>query len=173
MNSKALVLGAALCMVAGTAWAGDAKVGALSIEGAFARATPGAAKNGGAFLTIVNTGAQADTLTAASAPVAPVAELHTHIKEGDVMKMRPVEAIEVPAGGTVTLQPGGLHVMLMGLTEPLKEGQSFPLKLTFAKAGAVEVAVDVKGVGAMGPMGGMDHSQMPMQQMHDQMHGKK
>jgi copper(I)-binding protein len=169
MNGKAMVLGAVLCLAAGGAWAGDATVGDLAVQGAFARATPGAARNGGAFMTIVNKGGQADTLIAASAPVAPTAELHTHIKDGDVMKMRAVEAIEVPAGGTVKLEPGGLHVMFMGLNAPLKEGQTFPLKLKFAKAGEVEVTVDVKGVGAMG-MGAMDHSRMPMDHMQ---HGRK
>src|SRR5690606_10830983 len=85
-----------------------------------------------------------------SSPVAETAELHTHIKDGEVMRMRPVEAIEVPAGGSVTLKPGGDHVMLMSLRAPLKEGETFPLTLIFEHRGSREVDVTVKSVGATG-----------------------
>lgn len=70
---------------------------------------------------------------------------------GGVMKMRQVDGIDVPAGQMVTLKPGGYHIMLTGLTQPLKEGQTFPLTLTFAKAGSQDVVVTVQQVGAMGP----------------------
>jgi copper(I)-binding protein len=94
--------------------------------------------------------------------VSDVAELHTHIKDGEVMRMRQVEDIPVKAGETVVLQPGGLHVMFMGLHEGLKEGQTFPLTLTFEKAGPVETTVTVGAAGAMGAMnhGAMDHGAM-------------
>lgn len=160
--NRVLALGAAVLLMGSAAWAGEAAKGDIAVQGAFARATPGAAKNGGAFMTITNKGKDADRLVAASSGVAKIAELHTHIKDGDVMKMRPVGQIDVPAGQTVTLQPGGLHVMLMELGQPLKEGGTFPLTLKFEKAGEVEVTVDVQGVGAMAPMGAMDHSKMPM-----------
>jgi hypothetical protein len=81
--------------------------------------------------------------------------------------MRRVEAIEVPADGMASLRPGGFHIMLIGLTEPLKEGERFPLTLTFEKAGSVTVEVAVEGVGSMGPQqdgmdhGTMDHGTMP------------
>lgn len=131
------------------AWAGD-----ISVSGAWSRASAGMARAGAGFMTITNAGAGADRLLSAATPVSETAELHTHIKDGDVMRMRQVEAIEVPAGQSVALQPGGLHVMLMSLKEPLKEGQTFDLTLTFEKAGAMTVPVTVMGAGAMGA-GGM------------------
>ncbi|HEY9568692.1 MAG TPA: copper chaperone PCu(A)C [Thalassobaculum sp.] len=123
--------------------------GAIQIVESWARASAGAAKNGAAYLTIVNAGDAADRLVSASTPAAGTAELHTHIQEGEVMRMRPIEAIEVPAGATVRLAPGRDHLMLMGLREPLSEGGAFPLTLVFEKAGSREVEVSVKSVGAM------------------------
>lgn len=132
------------------AWAGD-----ITVSDAWSRASAGMARAGAGFMTITNAGAEADRLVGASTPVSETAELHTHIKDGEVMRMRQVEAIDLPAGQTVTLQPGGLHVMLMSLKDPLKEGQTFDLTLTFEKAGAMTVPVTVQGAGAMGgAMGG-------------------
>jgi hypothetical protein len=104
---------------------------------------------GGGFLKITG-GAAGDRLIAGSTTVSSAVELHTMSMEGDVMRMRQVPAIEVPAGGTVELKPGGLHVMFMGLKQPLKAGDTFPLTLRFEKAG--EVKVDVK-VSAQPPAG--------------------
>jgi copper(I)-binding protein len=103
------------------------------------RATPGHAENGVAYLTIVSP--TADRLTAVSSPVAKKAELHTMSMGGGVMKMRPLTAIDIPAGQAVTLNPGGMHIMLLGLTQPLHQGQSFPLTLSFDHAGPREVTV--------------------------------
>ena len=152
----------AVALSAAGALAGDVKVGDITVEGPWARASAGPAKAGAAFMTVNNAGAAVDKLIAASTTVADKAELHTHIKEGDIMRMRPVDAIDVPAGGVAELQPGGLHVMLMGLKQPLKEGEAFPLTLTFEKAGQLTVEVMVMGAGAMGqdPMHG--HGAMPM-----------
>jgi copper(I)-binding protein len=122
----------------------------IAVEAPFARASAGQARNGAAYLSIKNTGAHADRLIGAKAAVSKRAELHTHLHENGVMKMRPVDAIEVPANGMAMLKPGGDHVMLMGLTAPLVEGQTFPLTLVFEKAGEIEVMVSVGGVGAMG-----------------------
>lgn len=157
---KFLVLGAMLCAAAVPALAGDAATGSIAIQSAWARASAGQAPNGAAFMTIVNKGAQADTLLSATAGVSKTVELHTHVKEGEVMKMRPVESINVPAGATVELKPGGDHVMFMGLSQKLEQGGSFPLTLTFAKAGEVKVTIDIQGPGAMGMPSGMDHGQM-------------
>lgn len=132
-----------------------AQAGDLTIDSPFARATAGPARNGAAFLTVKNAGVEADRLVGAKAPVADRVELHTHLHENGVMKMRQIEAVEVPAGGEAALQPGGDHVMLMGLKAPLKEGESFPLTLVFEKAGEVTVDVMIGGVGAME---GHDHS---------------
>jgi copper(I)-binding protein len=107
---------------------------------------------GAGFLGIANRGAAADRLLGASSPIARVTELHTHIREGDILRMRPVAAIDLPPGGTVTLQPGGFHLMLIGLKEPLIQGQSVPLTLRFERAGEVQVMLAVQPAGARGPM---------------------
>jgi copper(I)-binding protein len=78
-------------------------------------------------------------------------DLHTHVRDGDVMRMREVPAIDIPAGQTVTLRPGGLHLMFMGLTRPLVEGESFPVTLTFEKAGSVTLDMAVTGFAARAP----------------------
>ncbi len=89
--------------------------------------------------------------------------------DNGVMKMRPVDGLDLPAGKPVTLKPGGYHIMLTGLAKPLQEGQSFPLTLEFAKAGAREVTVSVQKVGAMGPGGDAarrrhDHADAPLRE---------
>jgi copper(I)-binding protein len=127
------------------------QTGQLEIKAPWARATPGRAENGAAYLTIVSP--TTDRLTAASSPVAKKVELHTMSMEGGVMRMRPLAAIDIPAGQTVTLSPGGMHIMLLGLTQPLRQGQSFPLTLSFDHAGSRQVTVAVKKAGAMGPGG--------------------
>lgn len=151
-----LLAAALVVAVAASAAAKDFTQGAITIEDPWARATVGGGA-GAAFFALKNSGSAADQLVGAAAPVAKSAELHTHIKEGDVMRMRQIETIDVPAGGVTMLQPGGLHVMLMGMSAPLAAGTSFPLTLSFAKAGEVTVEVEVKDVAAMKPTaGGMD-----------------
>lgn len=127
---------------------------ALKVEQPWARATAASAKNGAAYVRLVNGGPAVDRLLAAASPVAARAELHTHLNEDGVMKMRHVAAIELPPGATVTFAPSGLHVMLFGLTEPLRQGTTFPLTLTFEKAGSRTVTVTVEGAGARGPSQG-------------------
>jgi periplasmic copper chaperone A len=122
---------------------------------AWARATPGKAENGAAYLTIQSP--TADRLVAVSSPVAKKTELHTMSMSGMVMQMRPISGIDIPAGRPVTLKPGGEHIMLLGLDHPLREGQSFPLTLTFEKAGTREVAVAVEKPGAAGPAAAARH----------------
>ncbi len=143
------LLALALFAAASLAHAHGYAVGELKIDHPWARATPGAAKNGAAYLTVSNTGKQADRLVAASVDVADHAELHTHLNDNGVMKMRQIPDIPVEAGATVKLQPGGLHIMLMDLKQPLKEGDKIPLTLRFEKAGEVKVDVHVDKVGAM------------------------
>lgn len=132
--------------------AGPALAAGVTVSDPFARASAGMAQVGAAFMTLKNGSGSDDKLVAASSPVAASAELHNHIMEGDIMRMREVPSIDIPAGGTVGLQPGGLHVMLMGLKEPLRQGEVFPLTLTFAKAGAITVEVPVKAPAQMAPM---------------------
>jgi copper(I)-binding protein len=133
--SRSLVAAALLACVAAQAQT------APKVEAAWARPTVAGQSAGGAFLKITG-GASADRLVAVSAPVAKATELHTMKMEGNVMRMHAVPGIDVPAGQAVELKPGGLHVMFMGLSEPLKAGATFPLTLRFEKAG--EVKVDVK-----------------------------
>ncbi|EKV31936.1 Copper metal chaperone [Caenispirillum salinarum AK4] len=131
-----------------------ASVGAVEVHQPWARASAGMARNGGAFMVLKNTGAEDRAVVSAASDVAKTVELHTHIKEGDVMKMREVEKIEVPANGATRLEPGSYHVMLMGLHAPLEEGQVFNITLTLDNGETASVATPVKGVGAMSAGGG-------------------
>lgn len=157
-----LILAAAFAGL-GAAEAADMKAGPIMVSDTWARAsaTP-AMKTGAAFAVLANQGAEMDRLVAAESPVAEKVELHTHAMDGGVMRMRQVEAIEVHPGTPTVLQPGGLHVMFIGLRAPLKEGSAIPLTLIFEKAGRIEVSTDVLAPGAMGrgpqaPMPGMGH----------------
>lgn len=137
------------------AWAHDYELGSLRVEHPWARASIGPAKTGAAYLTVFNLGEEVDRLIAVETPAAKRAELHTHLVEDGIMKMRPVEAIEVAPGEPAVLRPGGLHVMMMGLVAPLEEGTTFPLTLTFEKAGSITIETVVDEATAMGPEGAM------------------
>jgi copper(I)-binding protein len=126
----------------------------ITVSQPWARATPGGATVGGAFLEIKAAPGVADRLVAVKSPVAGAAELHNHIMEGGVAKMRRVDDIKVPAGGSVSLKPGGYHVMLIDLKQPLKEGDSVPLTLVFDKAGKLDVDVMVEEAEAQAPASG-------------------
>ena len=129
-----------------------------TVTEAWARATPPGAQTGAAYVTLTNTGAADDQLLSAATPVAGVAQIHTTLTENGVTKMRPLASLDVKPGAPVMFKPGGMHIMLMQLKQPLKAGQTFPLTLTFAKAGKVEITVKVQKVGAMT---GMDMGDMP------------
>ena len=118
----------------------------IEVKDAWARATPAKAENGAAYLTIVSPAS--DRLTGVSTPIAKQAELHNMTMESGVMKMRPLAGIDLPAGQKVTLKPGGVHIMLIGLKQPLRPGQSFPLTVYFEKSGTSEVTVSVEKAGA-------------------------
>ena len=114
----------------------------------------GQGATGAGFLAISNRGAAADRLLSASSPAARATELHSMVRDGEVMRMRPVPSIEVPAGQTVTLRPGGLHLMLIGLSGPLREGEAVPVVLRFERAGEVRVELSVQAAGAREPAAG-------------------
>ncbi len=137
---------AATLLLAGAALAQTAPV---EVTNAWARSTPAKAENGAAYLTLES--ATPDRLIGASTPVAGKAELHQMTMDNGIMKMRPLAAIDLPAGQKVTLKPGAMHIMLFGLKKPLETGQSFPLTLDFAKAGKREVTVMVEKIASMGP----------------------
>lgn len=133
-------------------------VGDLRIETPWMRATPGGARVAGGYVRITNTGSVADRLVGASAPIAGHGEVHEMSMDGGVMKMRPVEGgLAIEPGATVELKPGGFHLMFMDLREPAKEGESVRGTLSFARAGTVEVAFTVGGLGAQGPASGHQH----------------
>ncbi|GAB5470876.1 MAG: copper chaperone PCu(A)C [Rhodospirillales bacterium] len=149
---RRLLLAATLLLIfpAGLA-AHDFKVGDITADHPWARATAGQAPNGAAYMTLTNAGETADFLTGASGDVAERIELHTHNMVDGVMQMRPVEKMQVAPGEPTVLRPGGLHIMLIGLKAPLKQGEMVPLTLTFEKAGTLEIEVAVESVGAMEP----------------------
>jgi hypothetical protein len=137
-----LVRGPALLVLlslAAVARAGDAP----SVTGAWARATAPGVDVGAAYL-VIEGGTTADRVVDASSPRAAMVHLHTVEEQDGVAKMRPIEAIDVPARQRVELAPKGTHLMLMGLDGPLVAGQSFPVTLRFATAGEQTVTVLVK-----------------------------
>ena len=127
----------------------EAKVGSIKVEQAYTRSTVPGQMAAGGFMKIENKGT-ADQLVSASSPVAGEVQLHEMAMEGNVMKMRQVKDIAVPAGGSVELKPGGLHLMFMNIKAPLTAGESVPVKLKFAKAGEVEVKMPVNAMGQSG-----------------------
>jgi copper(I)-binding protein len=169
MTRRLLVLAAflglvmpALAQTPPAASPGTSSSAPIAVEHAWARATSAVAKTGAVYFTVVDNGAAPDRLVAAAAPtVAEKAQLHVTIEDHGVMKMRPLDALDVKPGEPATLAPGAQHLMLVGLKTPLKVGDTFPVTLTFEKAGDVNVTVIVQKAGAMG----MDHSMMPGMKM--------
>jgi copper(I)-binding protein len=137
---------------AGLLLAHDYEIGAVKITHPWARATAGSSPNGAAYMMLSVEGTESDRLMAVATPAAKHAALHTHVMEDGVMKMRPVDAIEVAPGSPTVLQPGGLHIMLMDLAAPLKEGDTVKMTLTFENAGSVEIEAVVQKAGATQPM---------------------
>ena len=149
----AIALMAVMCGLAGLAGAEPAaNIGGITIREAWARATMGQTGTSAVYMTLEASDGQGDRLVAAASPDAGRAELHISIMEDGVAKMRPLAAIEVALGEPTVLEPGGPHVMLVGLGRKLVEGDTLPLSLTFEHAGTVELQVSVKGMG-----GGISH----------------
>ena len=164
--TTALALAFLATLLTGSARAEDVKAGDLVISEPWARATPGGAKTGGGYLTIENKGNAADKLVSATADVAGKVEVHEMAMNNGVMTMRPLEnGLAIDAGQTVKLAPGGYHLMMMDLKNPLKRGDKVPVTLQFEKAGKVAVTLDVQGVGAKGPGGSAGSDGMKMQKM--------
>jgi len=142
---------AGLTAIAAYASAHEYTAGDIRVEHPWARATIGQAKTGAAYMTFVNTGGAPDRLLGATSPMAERAEAHAHTSDGNVMKMHPVQAIEVAPGSPTVLKPGGLHIMLFGLKAPLKAGETFPLTLRFERAGRLTIDVLVEQPAAPPP----------------------
>lgn len=130
-----------LILVSGCAASADG----LQVRDAWVRAAPAGATTG-AFATIVNSTDEADRLVGAECAAARAVEIHETRMEGDIMQMRPVDAVAVPAGGQVELKPGGYHIMLIDLQRGLQAGEKLTITLIFEKAGRVAVQAEVKGM---------------------------
>ena len=129
----------------------------VEVDKAWARATPPGAPVAGGYLTIRNKGATPDRLIGASSGAAAKVELHVHIKEGEVMKMRQVRGYDIPANSSFELKPGGAHLMFVQIARPFKEGDKIPVKLRFEKAGDVNVEFAVGGMGDTAPPAAHKH----------------
>lgn len=167
--TKFILTVAAALLATGTALAHDYSVGDLIIDHPVARATPANAPVSAGYMTIRNTGATSDRLIGGSVDFAGTVEIHEMAMDGDVMKMREIEGgIEIPPGGEIKLQPGGLHVMFIDMRQQLQEGQEHAGMLTFEKAGDVDVVFNVESLSqireAMGNgMKHHDHDEMQME----------
>jgi copper(I)-binding protein len=140
------------CLLAGLVAAAPS---GITAEHAWARATPPNAQAAAAYVTLTDQG-PADSLVGASTPIAGLAEIHRSMEEGGVMKMRPIPSLALEPGKPVALAPGGYHIMLTQLKQPLKQGDHFPVTLTFTHAAPLTLDVVVGPIGAT--MAPMDHA---------------
>lgn len=137
--SRIVLMAVSLCLLAGA----SPRYGDLEIAHAWARPTVPSASEGVVYLTIVNHGKTADALTGASTSAAKSAELHTNDMMGGMMQMRAAGSLPIPASGSLALEPGGNHIMLMGLKAPLKRGDTIDMTLIFEHQGKVDITVPV------------------------------
>jgi hypothetical protein len=136
---------------AGLAWPHSHEKGDIQVRHPWSRATAPGAKVAVGYMEIRNTGAQPDRLIAASTPVAKRVEMHVTQREGEIMRMRQVKDFEIPARERITLRPGGSHLMLVDIAQPLKKGERFPVTLRFERAGELQIEVEVQDIGARKP----------------------
>jgi copper(I)-binding protein len=153
----AAVIVAARLVVGGIATAETYSAGGLQIVNPWTRATPGGATVGAGYLAITNKGPEPDRLIGGSVAAAARIELHTMTMENGIAKMRPLPSLEIKPGATVEFTPGGMHMMFVGLKQPLKQGQTLKGTLVFEKAGSVPIEFTVQGIGAPAPSGGHQH----------------
>lgn len=150
---RAALAAAILVVTPAFAHNGVIHLGPINISAPFTRATLPNAPVAGGFLTIENTGTEPDRLISATSDIAGDTQIHEMAMQGDVMKMRQlVDGLEIPAGETVLLAPGGFHIMFMGLKQALVEGEAVTVTLTFEKAGTVDVVLPVAAAAADAPM---------------------
>lgn len=141
------LMAAALLLAPLAALAADAP--SVTVADPYARAVPPGQPNSAVFMTLTNASAEPRALVSAASPAAKVVELHTHIKEGGMMRMRKIERIELPAGKRVDLAPGGLHVMLIGLKQALAPGSKVDLTLSFDNGTQARVQAPVREIAPM------------------------
>lgn len=123
----------------------------VTTEAPWARATVPGARVAGGYLTVRNESSLPDRLVGASSPIAVRIEFHLHIADGEIMRMRQVQALDVPANGFLALKPGAAHLMFVDIREPFKEGDVVPVTLRFDRAGELTVHVPVAELGAKSP----------------------
>ena len=140
-----------LSAIAAAAFPHTHEKGELQIRHPWSRATPPGAKVGVGYLEIRNNGSQPDRLLSASTPVAKRVEMHITEHAGDVAKMRQLRAFEVPGRERLSLTPGGAHLMLVDIVQPLKKGERFPMTLRFERAGEIEIELEVQEMGSRHP----------------------
>lgn len=136
---------ALVVLVTGNVAAGNSQE--LEVSEAWASATIGPTRTSALYLVILNKSNRTERLTGAETPVADSIEFHFNVRDGDVLRMRRVSAIEIPPGENLVMRQGGLHGMLLRLQRPLKDGESLPVSLLFETAGKVDVVTDVRGFG--------------------------
>ena len=153
LRGAAAILAAAAAGVPSIpAIAADYDVGSMHISTPWARATPKGAAAGAGYMTITNKGTAPDTVSCVSDDASAQCQIHSMTMEGGVMKMRPVEGgLEIKPGETVTLQPGGYHIMFVNLKHALEQGQSVKATLKFEHAGTVDVEYPIAAIGAPAP----------------------
>ena len=152
MKNSILSLAAGLALLASPAWAHDYKLGSLEIDHPWSRATAPTAPTGGGYLVITNKGTTPDRLIAARSNAAAKGEIHEMTMNNNILRMRGVpKGLESPAGQTVTLKPGGFHVMFLDLKAPFAKGAKIPVTLVFEKAGSIDVDFMVQDMGASEP----------------------
>jgi copper(I)-binding protein len=148
----AVALLAAQMAGAQLARAADYDVGSIHISQPWSRATPKGAASGAGYMTVTNKGTAPDRVSCVSSDASVQCQIHTMTMEDGVMKMRPVEGgLEILPGQTITLKPGGFHIMLLDLKHPLEQGQSVKATLKFDHAGTVDVEYPIAGIGAPAP----------------------
>ena len=123
----------------------------LRVESPWARASLSGVRNAIVFGTLVNDGSAPLTIVSGSTPVVARVEFHIHAMSGDVMTMKQLDSIALKPGERATLQPGGLHIMLIDLKQPLKQGANFPLTLVAADGVSVDITVKIESATATGP----------------------
>ena len=155
-----LVTAVVLTVISAVSFARGAEVsaGGIVVTSAWARSTPPGAKVAAAYLTIENRGLQEDRLQGAKTDAAGSVAGHETAEENGIARMRPVPDLRVAAGATLEMRPGGVHLMLMELRAPIRQGDQFSVTLDFANAGKLTVPLAVAPIGAAGPDAHSDHA---------------
>ena len=140
-----------LFLCAGTASPHSHEKGDIQVRHPWSRATPPGAKVAAGYMEIRNNGRQPDKLVSASTAAAQRVEMHVTERDGEVMKMREVKSLEIPARERYELRPGGSHLMLVDIVRPLKKGEKFAMRLLFERAGELEIELEVQELGSRRP----------------------